>query len=210
MLSNYSFLLLGLLLLGIGGDMVSDLVNHSQTLDPELLSLTLDAFLEDMSSRAAGDHSNNRAHKAAFAQAKRWLNENGFANSPSFAKDAAAAAMAAATSGGGSISNGGPRFRELFERGKEQSDELKAAASLGYSNGGGKTGALISVQNYQADTGEAQEADSIFEARAAAFFATISAGSKKGGTLVAESEKEFASKIKEKGGKNKKIKGLLK
>jgi len=34
--------------------MVKDLCNHSTDLNPELLSLTRDAFLEDMSSRAAG------------------------------------------------------------------------------------------------------------------------------------------------------------
>jgi len=188
----------------IGGDIVKDLCYHSTDLDPELLSLTLDAFLEDMSSRAAGVPSNNSAHKASLASAKLWLNENGFANSPSFAKDAAAAAVYAACLGGGNIG------RELFERGKEQSDEMKGAATSGYSNGGGKAGAFISVRNYQEKNGKAHEADSIFEASAAAVYAACSAGSKKGGTLVAESEKEFASTIKELGGKNKKIKGLIK
>jgi len=132
------------------------------------------------------------------------LNENGFANSPSVAKDAAAAAVYAACLGGGNIG------RELFERGKEQSDEMKGAATSGYSNGGGKAGAFISVRNYQEKNGKAHEADSIFEASAAAVYAACSAGSKKGGTLVAESEREFASTIKELGGKNKKIKGLIK
>jgi hypothetical protein len=87
---------------------------------------------------------------------------------------------------------------------------MKAAASSGYSNGG-KAGAFISVRNYQAETGKAYEDDSIFEASAAAVYAAMSAGGKIGGTSRAESEKEFASSIKEKGVKNiNKIMGIMK
>jgi len=271
------------------GDIVKELVQHSTNLDPELLSLTREAFLEDMSSRSSGDPSNNRAHMAAFARAKLWLNEKGLADSPSFAKDAAAAAMTAATSVGGAIVRqlcdkgsklsdeiqtaasegfdnamrgldegqhatgrgkagaflavrelqqakgtanspdaiaeataaavyascvggrniGGPRVRQLCERGKVQSDEMKAEASAGYANGGGKAGAYISIRNYQATDGKAHEDDSIFEANAAANYAACSAGGKKGATLKEESEKEFNLLIKKKGGKGLKITGLL-
>ena len=90
-----------------------------------------------------------------------------------------------------------------------RSTSLPLVSSSGYSNKG-KAGAFVAVRNYQEKNGEAQEADSILEASAAAVYAACSAGGKIGGPLRSESGKKFDSTIVEKGGKNiNKIKGLL-
>ena len=180
-----------------GGDVVRELCDIGSKLSGATQSAATVGFDTAISKLKKGEHAHERGKTGAFMAVREKQRIDGTADSPGAIDEARAAAVFAACVGGGLL------VRELCERGKNQSPEIQNAAASGYSKGGGKAGAFVSVRSYQASHGTADDDEAFYEARAAAVYAACTGGGKEGGLARAEADKAFDLTIEARGGSNK-------
>ena len=176
-----------------GGLLVRVLCDKGSRLSLEIQSAASAGFDKAMEGLEEGEHAHGRGKTGAFIAVREKQRKDGTDGLPGAIDEARAAAVFAACVGGGFI--GGHIVRELCDKGSKQSAGMQAAAASGYSKGGGKAGAFISVRSYQAKLGTADDEEAFYEARAAAVYAACKANGKEGGLKSAETGRSFALTI---------------